>query len=604
MKRLSTFLLLAFLGITVAKAQSNELYVVGENDGTPGDAPTLYVSGGEDLYVQGGVVISSTNTRWRRTYKTLGTLHIGANDSSGTAVAGNWTNSTGASVYAYSQTSVPASTTYQPSATSGGIIYGLNSNTVSLEYGNQLITGNDTSAKTYFYNLSLLDSAVNRTTVHSYKTLVGASIYVGVNSFSQGILDLNDEYLNTQNFNVYVQNPSVLTSGTGVALSRIDDNGTPHLGNIAPFDDLTEGMVIASNIAMGEPNGRLVRYTNTSAPYFFPVGTLVNVPSPGTGQAYDLFRPAEITPSNPTTPKSFGVALAARDGFVDAGTALDQLFTPYNSLAGINHQSYYKINQFTGMLNSMEQITVTHLFSTNSEADLTPNWSTCGNLPASDFPQTITVAQYDNNGINLSWNDVCHNSRSATSKFSDVALTCGAVTVTPDSGFCNTTDTQTPPALNSTTTVAYQIPGAHYGQTNTNQDDYAVAGLFFTVDGGNGSCDGNCAALPLDITSLTGWNVPNQNENEVQWVTATEENIDFFWVEKSIDGINFTNISGDNGVAAHGTTNTQQTYNFFDKQPNIGDNYYRIQEFTYNNQSVMTNIINVPLNKAITIANI
>jgi hypothetical protein len=601
MKRLSTFLVFAFLGVTVAKAQSDLLYISGENDNVPGDAPTLYVSGGEDLYIQGGVNIANANTRGDGLIQVAGTLHIG--DFSGTG-PGNWTNNTGAAVYTYSKTNVPANS-YTPG---NPISYGSTANTVSLEYGNQLILGGTTISPSsvdtsYFYNLSLLDLP----SANNVKEVVGADIYIGaINSSSAdtlGMLDLNAEYLNTPLQTVHILNPDTNTTGPLAAISRLDGGVLANRPS-AFSDNILGGMVIASNVGQAEYNARLTRVVNRSgATYVFPVGSLVTVPAGfGSGQGYNLFRPAAITGVGDAY-NVFGVALVPDDGFVDAGTALDQAVTPWHNLAGINHQSYFKINQIAGPATqtNAQQITLYHAFYNNSVANALPNWSTCGNLPTIDFPQTLTIAQWDNNppAYGVSWNDVCHGNNAYNEM--DPTL-CGSVVITPNNDFCSTTVTRTAPQLEATSTVAYSIPGQYYNNSGNNpQEDYTVAGLFFTVDEGTGTCDGNCAALPLNIISLTGWNVPNQNENELQWVTATEENTDNFVVEKSTDGENFTVIGQQE--AAH-FSSAQKTYTLYDNQPNMGNNYYRVRENFNVGPSNLTNVINVPLDKKITIANI
>jgi len=593
MKRLSTFLVFAFLGLTGVKAQSDLLYVAGENDNVAGNAPTLYVQGSADLYVEGGVVASGSNTRTSKDglLQVNGTLHIG--DYSGVA-PGNFTNATNTDLYTYNNSTLPSAYTYAPGAT---ITYGANANAVSLEYGNQLIQATGSPASpTHFFVLSLPDVPA----ANNFKTIVGADIYVGVTSLGYGGLDLNNEYLMTQDNSVHIENPSTSTSGTSFAISRLFGGS---LENAAPFHENTSGgMVVAGHVqTLNETHGRLTRVTNSTGTYFFPVGSLTTVPTPNVGQNYDLFRPASINLAS-SAATEFAVALVPDDGFADAGYEMDQSATAFHSLAGINHEYYYKINQIGGTLTNGQQITLTHQFSNNSDANSYPNWSTCGNLPAADFPQTVTIAQWDNNGTNLSWNDVCHGS----SPYTENALaTCGSVTVTPNTDFCNNTIVNPSPNLDQTTTVAYNVPGSYTTTPGAStQEDYTVAGLFFNVDGGTGTCDGNCAALPLNIVSLTGWNVGNANQ--IQWVTATEENVDYFMVEKSIDGINFKPITEPDEIPSKvgGYSSNPTTYDYTDNSPNMGNNYYRVREILKTTQYLLTNVINVPLNKQITIANV
>jgi len=83
----------------------------------------------------------------------------------------------------------------------------------------------------------------------------------------------------------------------------------------------------------------------------------------------------------------------------------------------------------------------------------------------------------------------------------------------------------------------------------------------------------NClAALPIKLLSFTGRNV--NSINELLWRTATEENSDFFEIQKSTDGVNFVRIGG---VDAAGTSLTTLSYTFEDTTPALGNNYYRLR---------------------------
>ncbi len=64
----------------------------------------------------------------------------------------------------------------------------------------------------------------------------------------------------------------------------------------------------------------------------------------------------------------------------------------------------------------------------------------------------------------------------------------------------------------------------------------------------------------------------------MQWSTAQEENSDYFNIQRSVDGKNFTNIAT---VSAAGTSNTVKNYSYTDKDvENLNDNilFYRLSE--------------------------
>ncbi len=117
----------------------------------------------------------------------------------------------------------------------------------------------------------------------------------------------------------------------------------------------------------------------------------------------------------------------------------------------------------------------------------------------------------------------------------------------------------------------------------------------------------NClAALPIELLSFTGRNI--NGVNELAWKTATEENSDYFEIQKSTDGVNFARIGT---VDAAGTSLTTLSYTFEDASPAIGNNYYRLRmvdldaTFEYSNVVQITTRIKgdiavypVPVNEA------
>lgn len=89
---------------------------------------------------------------------------------------------------------------------------------------------------------------------------------------------------------------------------------------------------------------------------------------------------------------------------------------------------------------------------------------------------------------------------------------------------------------------------------------------------------------PLPIV-LTRFEAKVEKEQiKLHWATATELNNQFFVVEKSVDGKNFSELAKIDGA---GNSNTTREYTLWDKNPWLGDNYYRLKQidmggvFTY-----------------------
>jgi hypothetical protein len=95
---------------------------------------------------------------------------------------------------------------------------------------------------------------------------------------------------------------------------------------------------------------------------------------------------------------------------------------------------------------------------------------------------------------------------------------------------------------------------------------------------------------PLPVTWM-GFNGVARNETiSLQWQTATEENADFFEVEKMHTENKFLSIGR---LAAAGNSRTVKSYEFEDREPIVGINYYRIKQVDLDGQSSYSKIISV-----------
>jgi len=99
-----------------------------------------------------------------------------------------------------------------------------------------------------------------------------------------------------------------------------------------------------------------------------------------------------------------------------------------------------------------------------------------------------------------------------------------------------------------------------------------------TGTAGNLTVEGDCigaecgsAVLPIELYSF---NVMAKNSGvEVLWSTASEENFDYFTVERSGDGFTFEGIST---VSGNGNSQERIDYSFMDNNPLLGLSYYRL----------------------------
>lgn len=92
--------------------------------------------------------------------------------------------------------------------------------------------------------------------------------------------------------------------------------------------------------------------------------------------------------------------------------------------------------------------------------------------------------------------------------------------------------------------------------------------------GGTASLD--CVVLPVELAEFTAEYQPELHVVDLFWRTESERINDRWEVEKSTDGVNFEII---NVVKGNGTTNTESQYFTIDENPNIGMNYYRLNQW-------------------------
>jgi hypothetical protein len=90
------------------------------------------------------------------------------------------------------------------------------------------------------------------------------------------------------------------------------------------------------------------------------------------------------------------------------------------------------------------------------------------------------------------------------------------------------------------------------------------------------------AASPLPIT-LSNFNVTkNEVANLISWQALTESNNDYFTIQKSADGVNFSNVVDVKSKAVNGNSNSLIAYIYEDAKPFMGANYYRLAQTDLN----------------------
>ena len=84
--------------------------------------------------------------------------------------------------------------------------------------------------------------------------------------------------------------------------------------------------------------------------------------------------------------------------------------------------------------------------------------------------------------------------------------------------------------------------------------------------------------------------IDEENSLSIEWQTITEENFDFFSIERSEDGENFYEIGT---VPGHGNSNDPIDYSFVDENPLFGTSFYRLNAIDYDGTYEKFQIISV-----------
>ena len=110
-----------------------------------------------------------------------------------------------------------------------------------------------------------------------------------------------------------------------------------------------------------------------------------------------------------------------------------------------------------------------------------------------------------------------------------------------------------------------------------------LAQVSFTGYAGTGAISNGelvpASSLPIKLISFNA--TRQNNQTQLTFSTATEENNSFFAIERSGNGTDFRTIGKVNGA---GTTTSIQNYTFTDETPLSGINYYRLKQVDFDGQ--------------------
>lgn len=96
------------------------------------------------------------------------------------------------------------------------------------------------------------------------------------------------------------------------------------------------------------------------------------------------------------------------------------------------------------------------------------------------------------------------------------------------------------------------------------------------------------APLPVELLGLEA--TRSGTASVLAWKTATENNNDYFSVERSADGQHFESLGKVKGA---GNSTVEQHYRFTDRNPSRGINYYRLQQTDFDGKTSNSPIVSV-----------
>ena len=120
------------------------------------------------------------------------------------------------------------------------------------------------------------------------------------------------------------------------------------------------------------------------------------------------------------------------------------------------------------------------------------------------------------------------------------------------------------------------------GGTSVPSSNFVTLPLNTTTSLARVTAVGNLVPLSVSIIDYRAEAIVDRAK--LSWITATEENSDYFEISRSEDGKNFTKIGK---VVSKGNSRTQQDYVLFDERPMKGRNYYRLTQYDLNGQMTM-----------------
>jgi hypothetical protein len=104
----------------------------------------------------------------------------------------------------------------------------------------------------------------------------------------------------------------------------------------------------------------------------------------------------------------------------------------------------------------------------------------------------------------------------------------------------------------------------------------------------------NPGNVPLPVSMLNFSARKVEHTSALNWITGSEKNNSHFIVERSKDGVNFSNLSGViQTKAPNGNSDMPLTYAYTDVVPHYGHNYYRVKQYDLDGNTAVSTVQDV-----------
>lgn len=121
---------------------------------------------------------------------------------------------------------------------------------------------------------------------------------------------------------------------------------------------------------------------------------------------------------------------------------------------------------------------------------------------------------------------------------------------------------------------------------------FVVSNNMATMADGTFALAFNYTALPLDLLDLEAKLAANRKEVNLSWMVGNVTPTQYFELERSTDGNTFRTLASVDGRGTAINANTR-AYNFVDKAPAVGINYYRVQQISEDGKRRESKIVSV-----------